>query len=236
MPVAAKAQPATFDRASQRRRAMLGKVHIAKKQLSLSEDDYRQIIMDESGKMSAADLTDAQLHRVLGRFERQGFKPLAKSGGKRVAMHPVARKARALWISLHQLGVVHNPSEKALEAFAKRQLKCETLVWARQSHGYRLIEALKAMAEREGWSQRAEDGSALSPLQLREGLCLAILHRLRDAKGADQSWTLNDAAWRLCGIDWRTEGYSPPIEEYARVAEALGEKLRAIVPAGGDIR
>ncbi|MFX8708345.1 regulatory protein GemA, partial [Acinetobacter baumannii] len=68
-------------------------------------------------------------------------------------MHPMARKARALWISLHKLGVVHNPSEQALEAFAKRQLGCEKLVWARQSDAYRLIEALKSMAERAGWRQ-----------------------------------------------------------------------------------
>ncbi|HVY35592.1 MAG TPA: phage protein GemA/Gp16 family protein, partial [Caulobacteraceae bacterium] len=45
------------------------------------------------------------------------------------------------------------PSEHALEAFAKRQLGVDAMQWADQSMGYRLIEALKAMAERAGWSQ-----------------------------------------------------------------------------------
>src|SRR3546814_16890334 len=51
------------------------------------------------------------------------------------------------------LGVVRDPSESALEAFAARQLNVEQLQWADQGRVYKLIEALKAMAERAGWSQ-----------------------------------------------------------------------------------
>lgn len=58
-----------------------------------------------------------------------------------------------MWISLHQLGVVRNAEETALEAFAARQLHVERLQWADQGQVYKLIEALKAMAERAGWSQ-----------------------------------------------------------------------------------
>ena len=42
MNTAVKARPATFDRSQQARRSMLGKIHIAKKQLAMDEDDYRQ--------------------------------------------------------------------------------------------------------------------------------------------------------------------------------------------------
>ena len=80
-----------------------------------------------------------------------GFK--AADGRPRRAEHAVARKARALWISLFALGAIDNPSERALEHFAKRQLGVDRLQWADQSKGNRLIEALKAIAEREGWDQ-----------------------------------------------------------------------------------
>ena len=56
-------------------------------------------------------------------------------------------------VSLHQLGVVRDPSEGALESFGRRQLGVDRLQWADEGQAYRLIEALKAMAERAGWKQ-----------------------------------------------------------------------------------
>lgn len=229
---AVKSAPATFDRSATRRRAMLAKVHLAKKQIGLDEDDYRQILLEETGRASAGDCTEGELERALRRFEALGFKPLPKAGAQpsqRPAQHPVARKARALWISLYHLGAVRSPDEKALEAFAKRQLGCERLVWANQSHGYRLIEALKAMAERHGWSQVDANGNAWSVPKLKERLCEAIVAKLKEAGEIPADWTLDIAAFRLCGIE---PGANGPItaEGYDNIAHALGRKLRA---AGG---
>ncbi|WP_374569664.1 gp16 family protein [Phenylobacterium sp.] len=146
------------------RRAMLAKVHLAAKELGLDEETRRDVLERVTGHRSAGDCSDDQLDQVLGEFKRQGWKPKVIQGGgptasrpskgfQRAADHAVARKARAMWISLHQLGVVRDPSERSLEAFAKRQLGVERLQWADQGQGYRLIEALKAMAEKAGWSQ-----------------------------------------------------------------------------------
>ena len=216
--------------ANPRRRAMLAKIHVAKKQLALADDDYRQILLDEAGRTSAGDCTEAELERVLKRFQALGFKPLPKSGATtRPAQHPVARKARALWISLYHLGAVEKPSEQALEAFARRQLKCEKLVWANQSHGYKLIEALKAMAQRHGWPQVDEAGNNLPTRALHESLCKAILWKLKGADAVPADWTIDTAAFRLCGITTGAEG-PMDAEAYQRLAKALGDKLRA---AGG---
>lgn len=142
------------------RRAAVVKVQIARKELGLDEVTYRALLERLTGRTSSADCTDAQLGRVLDELKAKGWKPRVIDGGRRAgpsprtaAQNPVARKARAMWISLHQLGAVRDPSETALEAFGRRQLGVERLQWANQSHGYRLIEALKAMAERTGWSQ-----------------------------------------------------------------------------------
>jgi phage gp16-like protein len=228
----AAARPAAFDRSASRRRSMLAKIHVAKKQLGLSDDDYRQIMMQETGHDSAADCSEAELERVIGRLQAQGFKPLPKAGpgaAQRPAQHPMAKKARALWISLYHLSAVRSPDEKALEAFAKRQLGCERLVWANQSDGFKLIEALKAMAQKHGWPQTDASGNNLSVLALHEGLCTAILWKLKGADEVPAGWTLNDAAFRLCGIECGAEG-PMNAEAYQRLAKALGDKLRA---AGG---
>jgi len=221
----AQTKPATFDRTRQNRRAMLAKVHIAKKQLALDEDDYRQILFDVTGYDSAGDCEDAALKRVLKRLEALGFKPLPKRGASQPARSPMAKKARALWISLHHLGEVRNASEKALEAFGKRQLGCERMAWANQREAYKLIEALKAMAERAGWRQTNAHGAALSPRELNEGLCEAILCKLKNAGEVPEHWTLNDAAFRLCGTE---PGAAGPMrgEDYADLAAKLGKVLR----------
>lgn len=141
------------------RRAMLAKVHLAAKDLRLDDDARRDVLERVTGHRSSADCTDAQLDAVLREFKRLGWAPVARkptrpaASGPRPATSPIALKARAMWKSLWNLGAVRNGSEPALEAFAKRQLHVDRLQWADQSQGFRLIEALKAMAEREGWSQ-----------------------------------------------------------------------------------
>lgn len=151
---AAACKPVSSDR-----RAMLAKIHLGAKDLGLDEDARRDLIQRMTGHRSSAELNDAQLGAVIAEFKRLGWtaKPRVaaapKAGKPKPANHPVALKARAMWISLHHLGVVRSAGEPALEAFAKRQLGVDRLAWADQSQGYRLIEALKQMAERAGWSQ-----------------------------------------------------------------------------------
>lgn len=221
------ARPASFDRGAQHRRAMLAKINVARHQLNMVEDDYRQLLFDATGKTSLKECSEAEMDAVLTRLKGLGFKPVPKKG-ERSAQHPMARKARALWISLHQLGVVHNPSEQALEAFARRQLGCDRLVWARQSDAYRLIEALKDMASRNGWSQTG----ASSPRELQHSLCEAILQRLKDRAAIPADWTIDIAAFRLCGIETGATEGGYGAEDYARLAGALGARLREIPTEG----
>jgi hypothetical protein len=137
-----------------------------------------------TGQISAAACSEAQLARVLDEFKAKGWAPkgapareVARASKPRPADHPVAKKARAMWISLHQLGAVRESSEAALEAFARRQLRVEKLQWADQSQGFRLIEALKAMAEREGWSQDLSFVDAEHQLHVLKGNLIRALQK-----------------------------------------------------------
>jgi len=168
------------------RRALLAKVHLGAKDLGLDEETRRAILARITGHRSSADCDEDQLVQVLNEYRRLGWKPatpqqqIANRAPRRTpAKHPVAMKARAMWISLHQLGVVRDPSEAALESFGKRQLKVDRLQWADQAQGFRMIEALKQMAERAGWSQ---DLAMVKPdrqvWSLKARLVNAQLHKL----------------------------------------------------------
>jgi phage gp16-like protein len=238
---AAPARRATFDPAQQRRRAMLAKVHIAPKQMGMTEDDYRAIVLKHSGSLSAKDATEKQLQAILDEFQAKGWKPINKAGGAAgsarrapAADHPVARKARAMWVSLHQLGVVRNPSEGALEAFAARQLGCVAMRWSDQAMGYRLIEALKAMAERAGWSQQmAGNGKEADVRELRRRLAKAITAKLATAGIIPMGWTAATALYQLTGDDRLWTNSYPSSEDYAVAAQMLGRVLAERAPSTG---
>lgn len=125
-----------------------------------------------------------QLGDVLGEFARLGGKPVTAAARRAPAGGAVARKARAMWISLHQLGAIDDGSESALEAFASRQLGVERLQWADERQGFKLIEALKSIADRHGWDQRVSTRLPL-PERIRilkdrlVGAQLAFLSRAR---------------------------------------------------------
>lgn len=216
--------------ADPRRRSLIGKVKVAQKQLGLDEDTYRGMLFEVAGKTSAADLSEAELVRVVEHMKQRGFKALpgkARGARGRAADHPMARKARAMWISLYHLNAVNNQSERALEAFARRQLGVEALQWANQAQGYKLIEALKEMAERHGWSQRRifkDPGRQVHAL--KHGLAEAILVKMVAQGQAFAGWTIQQASWSLCGIGDPDRVYLPT-QELEDITRALGNKLRS---------
>lgn len=217
--------PARFDR-NPRRRSMLAKVHIAQKQLGLSDDDYRAVLLRVAGRLSAGDCTDAELVKVLEEFAAKGFSAKARAPGAKPADHPVARKARSLWIGLGSLGAIADASEPALEAFARRQLGCERMQWANAALGYKLIEALKAIAERAGWAQSTAGVEvAAVPVVLSRRLVDALVAKLKDAGIVPAAWDARRVAWELAGMELTLP--FGEVEELHRLAAALGAKLRA---------
>lgn len=223
-----------------RRRRLLAMVHIAPKQLRMDDDDYRTVLMRVTGRTSAGDCNAAQLDQLIAEFRRLGFKADAPRPGTRTrpprADHALARKARVMWISLAHLCAVREAPEdairadKGLEAFAQRQLGCARFQWANQNQADKLVEALKAWAERHGWDQSQRGLSKATYVHaLKVRLADAILVKLKRAGIAAADWTLGQAAFRLTGIE--AEGASLSTQDYERIAAALGRKLR---DHGGD--
>ena len=128
-------------------RAILAKVHIAKKQLGLAEESYRAILARVTGEESSKDCTELQLQKLIDEFKRLGWKPkTAKSSngyGK-----PHVRKIYALWKEAGVVGAVDNASKEALRAFVMRQTGKAAPEFCSPGDANRVTEALKAMIRR----------------------------------------------------------------------------------------
>ena len=142
------------------RQGLIRLIHVAKRDLQLDDDTYRAILQRVAGKGSSSDLTVSELEKVLEHMKRSGFKVRSKGKAARTAKpakakpsRPLAqdaesRKVRALWLFLHQLDVVKNPSEEALAAYVKRIAGVDALQWINGEQAERLIETMKKWAMR----------------------------------------------------------------------------------------
>ncbi|NLV23624.1 MAG: regulatory protein GemA [Deltaproteobacteria bacterium] len=128
--------------ASYRRKA-LAKIHIAGKELGLSEAEYRDLIGAVApDKESAAELDEEQLHLLLNRFYLLGWRPRRPRSVTR-PLPPMVWKARHLWLELHALGAVNHPGWSSLARFCKRVTGVEDLRRLDVRQATVVIEALK---------------------------------------------------------------------------------------------
>ncbi|MEX2630007.1 MAG: regulatory protein GemA [Tistlia sp.] len=139
------------------RRPLIQKIQIARRQLALDDGTYRALLLRVTGKSSSTALSFAELEEVLGDFRRLGWeaKPRSHSKDRKPAAGPLAAKLRALWLSGYWLGVVEDPSERALAAWCWRLTGGESrsgvaaLQWLDSAGFNKATEGLKAMLARE---------------------------------------------------------------------------------------
>lgn len=138
------------------RTRMIRLIHVAKRELALDDDAYRDILERLTGKRSSADLSTRQLDAVLKELKRLGFKPkpAKKAGPMPREGSPQARMIRALWIELGKAGKVRDRSEAALQKWFDRTTGVSHMRFATPGDFNRAIEAIKNWAEREGIDTR----------------------------------------------------------------------------------
>jgi phage gp16-like protein len=138
-------------------------VHVGRRELGLGEESYRTILRQKGEADSASNMNAAQLQRVVDYMKTLGFKVTskAKAGAParpvKLADDAQSRKARAMWLTLHAIGQVRDPSEAALQAYAQRQTGAQRLEWV--SDMVPVLEPLKA------WLLRSLPGVVLPYLQ-----------------------------------------------------------------------
>lgn len=113
--------------AVEQRKALLAKIHVAKKQLGLTEEEYRALLDGHFGAASAADLGLTDLKRLVLVMADYGFKPSkghARRGATRisaVAIHNAAEphngyRKKTIPATLEQDDLGREPLMKKIEA------------------------------------------------------------------------------------------------------------------------
>ena len=136
-------------------------IHVLKGKLSLSDDDYRALLIQLTGHSSSKAMTQPQrrtvrehLQRLAARMgieqpaTRQRPLPDAQFAQAKAAASPRERKVWAIWLDMARRGLVHNKSAQALDAFVQRQTGVSALRWCSAAQLDAVIEALKLWQKR----------------------------------------------------------------------------------------
>jgi hypothetical protein len=127
-------------------RALIAKVHIAKKELALADESYRAILERITGRASSKDCSERQLEQLIAEFKRLGWVP--RKAANPPSAKPWVRKIYALWRDAGIVGAVDNASKAALRAFVKRQTGKSAPEFCSPSEANKVSEGLKAMIRR----------------------------------------------------------------------------------------
>tara|TARA_Y100000782_G_scaffold111568_1_gene139920 strand:+ start:786 stop:1271 length:486 start_codon:yes stop_codon:yes gene_type:complete len=109
------------------RKSALAQIHIAKKQLGLDDDTYRDMLQQITGTRSCGGMHIGDLYKVLTHLKKCGFKrkPPANRQTKKQYSPKASGKVidvmRAIWIEMYQQGIIKDGSEQALTHWAKHQ-------------------------------------------------------------------------------------------------------------------
>lgn len=210
---------------SPNRRALLAKVHALVKEAGIEEDDYRDILERETGKRSAAALSEAQLAHVCECLTKSGAVKKVRAQG------PFAGKLKALWISAYHLGVARSRSDASLIAFVKRQCRVDhTRFLLDAADANKAIEGLKAWLAREAdvrWLDWPDNPRrAVAEAQAR---ILKKAGDIRDVPGTVPGAFLEDYACRVTGIKRGIAFLEVP--HWDNTIAALGARVRRVQAA-----
>lgn len=229
--IAGKAIRSAAGRADSRAK-MIGAVRAATRRLRLADDDRKAIQLEATGKASMADMSLAEIGLVLDRLNRDYRGPR----GQRAHVG----KIRALWWTLYWLGAVGEPNDAAVDAFVKRQTGKESARFLHPKEAFRVIEALKAWAAREGvlWPAEARQAELAQvaglidlPRLERHAVLEALARKLRDRSLLGISY----AAYCARALILPVNHWAWDARQLDAAIRLLGKKLRrALDKTGGE--
>ena len=133
-------------------RAEYAKIHIAVKELGLTDENYRDILMFNFGVHSAKGLSAVQVDELLNIFRQKGWKPRPRkrTGDEFIAVKPgpaaaQQRKVLALW---HALGF----PMAALHTRCRKQFRVDRFEWLTDHHALHVLitDLERRLQKREG--------------------------------------------------------------------------------------
>lgn len=140
-------------------KAQLGLLRVAKAQLALDEDSYREILERFGGSRSAADLDAGGFTAVMARFQQLGFVSTSRKRGfgERVGMASAAQLEMIQGLFAEASG---DNDAGHLTAWLEKYHKVSSLRFVTMAKAGQIIAALKA------WRERGQGGDHGKAAQL----------------------------------------------------------------------
>lgn len=137
---------------------LLAKIHVAKKELALDDETYREILHAEFGVQSSKFLDNSQALKLIHIFKKKGWQPKSKpkkyddqEGDVYSATPKQKRLIEALW---HEISYTHEEA-KSLREFLFKTVKVSDLRFLTKRNAYDVIEAIKNIQARRHKQKRA---------------------------------------------------------------------------------
>ncbi|EBH6051524.1 DUF1018 domain-containing protein [Salmonella enterica] len=103
------------------RGTLITTIHVARRELRLDEDTYRDALRTATGKTSCRDMTLPELSKALGAFKKRGFKVRSKPQNRALKPATVTAKIRTIWRLMHTQGFLASDGEAALNRWVRKQ-------------------------------------------------------------------------------------------------------------------
>ena len=135
-------------------------IHVLKSKLSLTDDDYRALLLSITGKSSSKEMSQPERTKVRDHMQSLAVRLGVAQPARRGAMNgqqfaksksdasPRERKVWALWHQLHKDGLIANPSKASLDAWVLRTVHVSALRFCTPAQLNTCIEALKNWNDR----------------------------------------------------------------------------------------
>ena len=154
------------------RNTLIKLIHTGKRALGLDDDTYRDMLENVTGLRSCADMSDKNLTAVLAHMREKGFAASPVPAGKARSAPAKSRGfntdnlasskqlglVRGLWKRMYAFAIVHDVSDSALDAYARRMVG-KALMYCTPGQCQKLIECLKK------WWRRAANPVHVSLLE-----------------------------------------------------------------------
>ncbi len=123
----------------------LAKIHIGKKHMGLSDDEYRAFLLGCTGKSSSKEMTVAERFKIIHEMTRRGaFKDARKP------LTGVQKACVAKWYKLRQLGAIGSKDKASLNRFVKKHFNKWNVA------DLTIKESNKLAGILEGWIKKTE--------------------------------------------------------------------------------
>jgi phage gp16-like protein len=129
----------------------LAKIHIAKQQLRMGDDDYRAMLWTQGRVHSSKDLDHAGRQRVLDYLTTIGFKPAPAKTTKRPARPtPAADKVKLVRRIRAQLISLDRKPDEYADGIARQMFGVNYYEWCNHEQLHAITAALAKMQRKEG--------------------------------------------------------------------------------------